>query len=159
LTELFERPKDDLCLEYEAMPPFAYGVEVWYDAPVHNPHVWAVSDFLDNNKPRFVVKGTVGLSKADVPVAEGNILFDTGATSCFVDSFWLSSWKPDYKKKLKHCDQSLQLANGTKQQIEGLIRLGIKLGNYAGSVLCYVVDLRSYNVILGITVKGKEVFH
>ena len=148
-TKLFERPVDEGCTQYETMPPFRDAVEVWYDPPAKNPCVYAVSDFLLDSKPTFVVKGTVGLGGADIAVSESKILFDTGATNCFVDSFWLKTHKPEYAKKMYKCPECVQLANGSKQKVEGLIRLGVKMGNYSGSVLCYVVDLHSYNLVLG----------
>jgi hypothetical protein len=38
---------------------------------------------------------------------------------------------------------------GLNRKVEGLIRLGVKMGNYSGSVLCYVVDSPGYTVVLG----------
>ena len=63
-----------------------------------------------------------------------HVILDTAATDCFVNSSYLDNFGLQYVK-----DSSvLQLANGEEVQVEGYVKLRVKVQQYYGHLTCMV---------------------
>ena len=66
-----------------------------------------------------------------------HVILDTAATDCFVNSSYLDNFGLQYVK-----DSSvLQLANGEEVQVEGYVKLRVKVQQYYGHLTCVVTKL------------------
>jgi hypothetical protein len=74
------------------------------------------------------------------------VILDTMATDCFVNSSYIDNFGLQYVK-----DSSvLQLENGEEVQIEGYVKLRVKIQQYYGQLICMVTKLRDgIDLILG----------
>jgi hypothetical protein len=75
-----------------------------------------------------------------------HVILDTAATDCFVNSSYLDNFGLQYVK-----DSSiLQLANGEEVQVEGYVKLRVKVQQYYGHLICLVTKLSDgIDLILG----------
>ena len=66
-----------------------------------------------------------------------HVILDTAAIDCFVNSSYLDNFGLQYVK-----DSSvLQLANGEEVQVEGYVKLRVKVQQYYGHLTCVVTKL------------------
>lgn len=74
------------------------------------------------------------------------IAFDTMASHCFVSSSWANA----AHISVQPTREAASLANGTPVQVQGVCRLSVRLGNYTGRVVAFVMPLADcHDVILG----------
>jgi hypothetical protein len=120
---------------------------------------------LDEPKgPTFVCSGTaagqplnVGIGTAKRQAVEleqvglGRVLIDSGATDCFVNPKWLEKAGYNLAECLKPCGDTVKLADLSKRQVMGRMSLSLKLGQFKGKVNVMVLDIGSYDLILGDT--------
>jgi hypothetical protein len=66
-----------------------------------------------------------------------HVILDTAATDCFVNSSYLDNFGLQYVK-----DSSVfQLANGEEVQVEGYVKLRVKVQQYYGHLICLITKL------------------
>ena len=101
-------------------------LQVYYDAP--------------RPKTLNIFGGTRRLTMQFLDQISGlnaHVILDTAATDCFVNSSYLDNFGLQYVK-----DSSvLQLANGEEVQVEGYVKLRVKVQQYYGHLTCVVTKL------------------